>query len=166
MNFASEKQMSETFKLYLEGLLVEENCFFQEEIKGITGIPDYVLYEENGNQINYIVSFELKLKNWKQALKQAFRYRNFSNDSIVILDEDVIQLALNNMDFFKKYNIGLGSFNKNKELKIYYYPSPSKPFSNFYIEKIVQKISKVGVDPVYHSSEESILNKKLFELCY
>lgn len=161
MNFVSEKEMSDTLRSLLEEITKDNNCFFEEELKGITGIPDYVLYEKYESTVSYIISFELKLKNWKQAIKQAFRYRNFSNDSIVILDEYVIELALSNLDYFEKYNIGLGSFNNKCELKIHFYPTPSKPFSRFYIDKIIDKFSKEQQPSYYESCNDSILTKKL-----
>jgi len=129
MTFKSEVEMSKVFESFVMSTIIDNSIFVLKELKGLFGIPDFVLIENLENHINYIVSIELKLRNWKKALNQAFRYRAFSNESYVILDEDHIDLGLKNIEYFKKFNIGLGSLNSNSELKIFYKPLISKPFS-------------------------------------
>jgi len=46
--------------------------------------------------IDNVISFEAKLRNWKKALSQAYRYKRFSNYSFVLLDEKYINPALKN----------------------------------------------------------------------
>lgn len=141
MLFNTENEMSEVFESFANSNLIDgDEVFLLKEFKGLFGIPDFILIENSDNYINYIVSIELKLKNWKRALKQAFRYRAFSNESYVILDEYHIELGLKNLEYFKKFNIGLGSFNSKSELKLFYKPVTAKPFStkfNSILEKQV-----------------------------
>ena len=136
MEFKSEKEMAELFKHFFQSSIKESNIEILEEVKGLFGIPDCILIEKNDKSIDYIISIELKLKNWKRALKQAFKYRSFSNESFVVMDEASIKFVSKKLDLFIKSNIGLASFNKNIEFKIHYYPKKSTPFSNMFAKKI------------------------------
>ncbi len=123
--FATEKQMSKKFELYVR---VHFGNAYMKECKGLFGVPDYVFYDKNSKNTS-IISFELKLKNWKQATKQAFRYKSFSHSSYVVLPASVSKLAEENIDFFKRYNIGLAIFGSEKEFEIIYKPSMEIPYS-------------------------------------
>jgi len=125
-----------------------------EEFRAPVGIPDYMLVEKNGNSIAYITSIELKLKNWKRALKQAFKYRCFSNESFVVMDEARIRPAYENLATFIHYNIGLASLSKNEELEIHFCPQGSVPFSDFYARKISEAlVDKDGETDSSHGCE-------------
>lgn len=76
------------------------------------------------------VAIEAKLKNWKRALNQAFRYKWFASKSYVVLDSKYITPALVNIDEFKKYNVGLAEINKQGCLKIYFNPKSQKPIDD------------------------------------
>ena len=56
-----------------------DNIKYIEEPKGLFGRPDVILF--NGN----IIAIEYKLKNWKQAMKQAYRYQSFSEENICFI---------------------------------------------------------------------------------
>lgn len=142
MIFNTEYEMSEVFEAFVKTNLENDNIQIFKGFKGLFGIPDFVLIENSENHINYIISIELKLKNWKRALKQAFRYRTFSNESYVILDEFSIKLGLKNLDYFKKFNVGLGSLNTNSEFKLLYYPISSNPFSTKFNSSIEKHLSR------------------------
>ena len=75
--FDSELDMSKKFEKYIK--LNFGNTYIKE-YQGLFGVPDFLFYIKQENEIS-IISFELKLKNWKRAVKQAFRYKNFSNNS-------------------------------------------------------------------------------------
>src|ERR1700677_5132117 len=64
-----------------------------------------------------LTAFEMKLKNWRSALMQAYRYSYFANQSIVVLPPDVIDSARFNISHFLNMNIGLWEFN-SKENRI------------------------------------------------
>lgn len=74
-------------------------------------------------------AFELKLKDWKNALKQSFGAKTYSNFQYVILDDDFIKPALKNIDMFYDLNIGLISVTKNSNFEIFHRPKKSKPCS-------------------------------------
>ncbi|WP_420390534.1 hypothetical protein [Marinobacter sp.] len=66
-----------------------------------------------------ISSFEAKLKNWRKALEQAYRYKEFSDQSWVIMDECHISPALERIQEFSERNIGLASINTNGTFKVH-----------------------------------------------
>jgi predicted transcriptional regulator len=76
------------------------------------------------------IAIEAKLKNWKRALNQAFRYKWFASKSYVVLDSNFITPALLNIEEFKKYNVGLAEINKKGHLKIYFNPKSQKPIDD------------------------------------
>ncbi len=140
MNFHTEKEMSLAFRGYLDRIIKIPNVNIFDELKGLFGIPDYVIIESNEFQLsNYIIAVELKLKNWNRALIQSFRYKSFANLSYVILDETNINNAIENIHKFKKFNVGLASFNKNYTLKIYHQPICGLPYSEFIYKKLCEK---------------------------
>lgn len=139
MKFESEIHMNDKFTDFLRSKLSDENYSIFNELKGLIGIPDIVIIQKDEFTINHVISIELKLYNWNRALKQAFKYRNFSNESYVILND------LNNIesivDNFITANIGLATFNQNGELRIHHIPQNSKPFSEYFIKKFENKIN-------------------------
>ncbi|QNO14156.1 hypothetical protein HYG86_04910 [Alkalicella caledoniensis] len=118
-------------------LLIEEfengnaNVNYIMEPKGLFGIPDIVIY--NGK----VVSIEYKLKNWKQAIKQAYRYQSFSCETYVVLDMDHVKSAKKNIDIFKKFNIGLGAVD-NEKIEFFYKPSEREPFNEIMSKKVLE----------------------------
>jgi predicted transcriptional regulator len=73
------------------------------------------------------IAIEAKLKNWKRALQQAYRYKWFASTAYVILDSNSISSAILNIDLFKKMNVGLASITKKGEVSILYKPKKEKP---------------------------------------
>jgi hypothetical protein len=125
--FQSEEQMS----LYFERFISRKfgNTYLRE-VEGLFGIPDYLFYTNHKNPKKIsLISFELKLKNWKTALQQAFRYRSFANLSYVIIDPDGESAAVKNIEYFKRYNIGLAVYRTKSQLEILFKPTFSQPFS-------------------------------------
>jgi len=75
-------------------------------------------------------AIEAKLKDWKKALKQAYRYKWFAEYSFVVIDEYYSKKAIENIDVFKKYNVGLITISPDKGIKKHHYPSPEQPYDN------------------------------------
>lgn len=76
------------------------------------------------------IAIEAKLKNWKRALNQAYRYKWFASQSYVVLDNKFINPALSNIDEFKKYNVGLAEINNKGILTIHHRPTSEKPIDD------------------------------------
>ncbi|PTP42745.1 hypothetical protein [Vibrio splendidus] len=82
----------------------------------------YVKVKQPKPVSNKIVAIEAKLKNWKRALWQASRYKTFSNESWVLLDRKHVKPALENIDVFKKFNIGLATFSTDTCYEVFFKP--------------------------------------------
>jgi hypothetical protein len=90
------------------------------------------VYENYGKlvcPIDSIVSVEAKLSNWYSALRQAYRYREFSNQSWVLLDATRVSPALKQIQKFIRSGVGLASISTGGALIIYYEPPVTDPFS-------------------------------------
>ena len=135
--YASENLMSVDFEKYIKSTL--GNTYFKEW-QGLFGVPDYVCFSKLDEGIK-VVSFELKLKDWRGALVQAFRYRSFSDYSYVVLPAETAEKAYNHVNLFEKYRIGLISF-KEGNYYIMYRPLPTFPLSSKLREKAEVKIRK------------------------
>lgn len=58
---------------------------------------------------------------------QAYRYKWFADYSYVVLDESHSKVAIENLDTFKKLNIGLITLNIKGGIVIHYHPKKQKP---------------------------------------
>ena len=116
------------------------------EVKGLFGIPDLLIaygkVASNGQEIIQAIAFEMKIRNWKRALAQAYRYSAFAHYSYVILDEAFSVPARNNIDQFKKANIGLLSIDIDSKFKRYYCPTYQAPYSLNLYKRFYDDLSK------------------------
>lgn len=76
------------------------------------------------------IAIEAKLKNWRRALEQAYRYKWFASKSFVVLDSAHINPALTNMKEFRRFNVGLAEINKAGEIVIHFRPIKNAPIDN------------------------------------
>jgi len=135
--FATEQEMSLKFEKFLKANFGNT---YLKECQGLFGIPDFVFYAKQKQKVS-IISFELKLKDWKRAAKQAFRYKSFSNIAYVVISGKSANNALNNIELFEKYNIGLAKFDTSSDFEILYKPETRKPYSVNLNQKLVESIS-------------------------
>lgn len=103
------------------------------EPKGLFGVPDILLANiqwsaSNVPQIRSI-AFELKLRDWRRGLRQAYRYRAFANQSYVVLDASNARSAIQNTELFVRSNIGLIAVDQAGKVIIHREPVFSQPFS-------------------------------------
>lgn len=82
------------------------------------------------HQIEETIAIEAKLKNWKRALHQAYRYKWFASLSYVVLDCKNINPAIRNIHEFKKYNVGLATIAKNGNLDVLFKPQSEAPLDS------------------------------------
>lgn len=164
--FESELQMHNFFGQFIEKKICDKQIDYDIEVKNLYGIPDYVIFEKTEKNLKYIIGIELKLKDWKQGIIQAFRYKNFSNDVYVILDNNFINPAIKKIEEFKKYNVGLASFDKEYNFKIHYVPLPEKPSSKFYTKNLrieLEKKQKIAPTKIVLNFLEKKESKKLIK---
>ena len=130
MAFTSEKEMVEAIKesKYIKELTANSSSIIKEEVKGFFGIPDIVVVKNvTKKQTSY--AYEAKLKNWKRAIVQAFRYKAFVDMSYVILDHDHVNPALSQLERFVRSNVGLMSIDNSGEIFHYHHPYKETPYS-------------------------------------
>jgi len=139
MSFQNEEDMSRNFRLHFLDNMQVDNIKIFAELKGLVGIPDFVVCEHTSSY-KFVVSFELKLINWRRALSQAFKYRTFSNLAYVVIDESRSSSAIRNINCFRKYNIGLATFNNHGNFTVYFHPNEDSPFSLYYVKLLNQKL--------------------------
>lgn len=131
--FITEKELVDFSMPLIERHFKPEKVVIEPE--GLFGIPDVMIY--NG----IIISFEFKLKNWKRALQQAFRYKSFSSLSYVFIEKKHLNPPLKNIELFEKTGIGLCTYN-NDEIEFIYTPQISEPFSDRLTKKACNIISE------------------------
>lgn len=78
---------------------------------------------------NRIYAVEAKLRNWKRALWQAYRYLDFAAQSWVVLDEATAKPAITNVEAFKYLNVGLATTSTKGEVRSIYTPMSRPPKS-------------------------------------
>ena len=148
MCYASEQIMSKEFEALLRSQIGRA---YYKEWQGLFGVPDYVCFEKINNDI-HIVSFELKLTDWRTAMIQAFRYRSFSDKVYVVMPEDTVLRAMAHMDQFDQYGIGLASFASGR-FNILVKAKKSKPYSLNLRTKVNQRVKKSRSKSIGNLSE-------------
>jgi hypothetical protein len=136
--FENELEMSLRFERFLKSNF--GNTYLKEQ-PGLFGVPDFVFYAKKEKDFAFI-SFELKLKDWKRAAKQAFRHKSFSNVSYVVMGNGYANAALKNIDYFKQYNIGLATFDGDSFFEIHYKPKVNEPYSDNLKQKLIETVSR------------------------
>lgn len=109
-----------------------------QEVEGLVGRPDILLKSKKNKKI---ITIELKLKNWKRALAQAYKYKSFSDISYVCMDESNIDSVLKHLDMFEKYNIGLITISKSKKVTIVHKPNATEPYAKSLYKKATLKFN-------------------------
>lgn len=76
------------------------------------------------------IAIEAKLKNWRRALSQAFRYKWFACETYVVMDSFYVHTAVKKIDEFIKLNVGLAEINTNGVVIMHYKPNEEVPYNN------------------------------------
>lgn len=150
--YRTEKALSQDFERYLK---TNFGSAYYKEWSGLFGIPDYVCFCKHSNNIK-VISFELKLTNWRRALVQAFRYRSFSHLSYVVMPEDTIANASLHTNEFKQYGIGLLSFGKTG-LHTVCDAFLTMPYSPQLSNKVIDKVKKSRKTTFTHYSNVAFI---------
>lgn len=119
----------ENNKFYLNDI---NDFIYLQEVEGLIGRPDFMLKSKKSKKI---ITIEMKLKNWKRALIQAYKYKSFSDVSYVCVDEKNIDTILKHLEEFKKYNIGLISISHEKKINIYNMPNQEEGYEPYLYSK-------------------------------
>ncbi len=68
--------------------------------------------------MEWAIAVEVKLNSWRRAMYQASRYKDFADESWVVLDAEQSSSALVHLDIFRRFNIGLATLSDRSELRI------------------------------------------------
>jgi hypothetical protein len=75
------------------------------------GVADCVVFRldetESGHAATHLMAFEAKLMDWRKALAQAYRYRYYADESIIILPAESARVAIDNRHLFRQCGVGL-----------------------------------------------------------
>ncbi len=75
------------------------------------------------NKNTQFIAIEVKIKDWKQGLYQAWRYKSFAEKSYLAIYDKYAKNV--DLEMFKEYGIGLIIFNE-KQVKVIVKPTTSK----------------------------------------
>lgn len=90
----------------------------------------------------HLLSFEMKLKDWKRGFAQACRYLFFSHFAILVLPPAEAELASTKLDLFKKSKVGLVAFDAaTRSINPIHWPIPSTPRSQKAFQKAIGTVS-------------------------
>lgn len=140
-------------------------CFAREIPVNGLGIADLVTVAWNPTQMHQfpthrdavpemnlstVRAFELKLENWKKGLMQAYRYKFFSDSSILVLPNSNLTAALKSIDVFAQLRVGLWSYNMETGcIRSYLTPRPARPEDNKHrMIAILRVLEAVTAEPI------------------
>lgn len=90
----------------------------------------WIKFKQPTKTTKQVIAIEAKLKNWQRALKQAYRYLEYANQSWVLLDKKHSSSAVRNLDEFKRLNIGLKVISTDDKIDVIWSPDPRRPKSD------------------------------------
>ena len=88
------------------------------------------LVKKYESTIRDVVAIEAKLKDWKRALNQAYRYKWFASRSYVLLDNAHLKPAIKNLNAFQTLGVGLMSLDLAGNWKTIYEPKADEPINH------------------------------------
>ena len=99
---------------------------------------------EKALQKRLLHAFEGKLKDWRRALQQAFRYRYFADKAIVVMPLENAGAALANLDAFRHSSVGFWTFEvATATIREHYTPTRVRAFSKEAKEKAIRSLSSM-----------------------
>jgi hypothetical protein len=113
------------------------------------GIADFIWVTSHNKKIatqdqsiSNVYAFETKLKNWRKAFQQAYRYSYFADISCIVIPPEVAKPALKNLELFKTCNVGLWLFDhKNTIIEQVFTPTEARAKNITAREKALTEIS-------------------------
>lgn len=106
------------------------------------GIADIVSVFKKKNETT-LYAFEMKIKGWRKALAQAYRYKYYADLVYVVLPSNEAERAVQSIEIFQKLNIGLLAFDdKEMRIKWLFKPENEKPLSQVTHDKVLKLLSK------------------------
>jgi len=138
IGFQSEAELARCYSHLIQEAINNLNLTVstRHEVSAPGGIPDLVIFNEYEDTLQYVITVEFKLSNWRRAIHQAFRHRNYGNEAYVVLDQAKSRAAIRNLELFRQANVGLVTVNAEEELRTWYSPKPGLPFSKEFSQMV------------------------------
>jgi len=133
MSFRTERELvvcalaSPAFHILVES----DHCltYHRLELAGLFGIPDLVTVTIDAPlKTVRTIAFEMKLRNWRRALAQAYKYKAFARQAYVVLDHAHVGPAMSQLHLFRRSNIGLLSINLWGDIFVHHVPYEESPY--------------------------------------
>lgn len=90
---------------------------------------EFTLAKEYVLMFEKTISIEAKLKKWRRALIQAYRYKSFSDFSYVCLPEEESRKAIENIEDFVLRNVGLMTIDDWGTVHVIFGPAEERPLN-------------------------------------
>ncbi len=142
VGFRSEAELARCYSLLIQEAInnLNLNIGMKYEVSAPGSIPDLVIFNEEMHALQYVITVEFKLCNWRRAIHQAFRHRNFGNEAYIVLDQTKSQAAIRNLEIFKKANVGLFTIDAEGKIRTWYSPEPGLPFSKEFSQMVARSL--------------------------
>lgn len=90
-----------------------------------------------------LTAFELKLRDWRRGLSQAYRYRYFADRAIVVLPPQAARRARAHVSMFRRLKVGVWSFDKaTGKIHPIFTPTKTKAHNAVAKEKAIELITR------------------------
>lgn len=110
------------------------------------GIADFLWVQfadqpKRKKAIEKIIAFEVKLKDWKKGIAQAYRYSYFADMVYLVLPDNKIRTVMTNSELFNQWGIGLYGFNEeSNEYSQYIEAQDNGPRNKIVREKALKQL--------------------------
>lgn len=140
--FASEAHLVRSGRRAVRAALRDIGGRFRTryEVRAPGGVPDLVVFGYGGRRLYYVVAVEFKLRDWRRALRQAFRHRNYVNEAYVVLDDGRGMAAIEHREAFASANVGLATVDRAERVRVWCVPEPALPFSRGYAGVVAERL--------------------------
>jgi len=106
------------------------------ELKVTHNRVDIVYFEEKeAGEVGAVVAVEAKLKDWKKALRQAYRNHLFADRVYVALPSAHASSAIKNISQFRQTSVGLIVW-EDSRAKVYYHPPKNRSVSRWHASSV------------------------------
>ena len=140
--FTSEEQLARSSRRIIRAALtrLEGSIRTRNEVPAPGSVPDLVIFAGYRSDVRYVISVEFKLRDWRRALRQAFRHRNCVNEAYVVIDHAHSAPALQHLDLFERANVGLATIDRSGEIRCFHFAEPSLPFSTAFARSLAKNL--------------------------
>lgn len=142
----AESNFLGSFERYLIANIFNHGFGGRHFYLGNYGIADFIWLFPSKKKLKQestlLHAFETKMKDWRRAIQQAYRYSYYSDASFVVLPPHTSEVAKNYLTLFKHNNIGLWSYDpKEHSLDKIFAPRKTGPRNKDAKRKAISIIS-------------------------